>query len=106
MALKFANLMAMWRKPHYVTAGVFSPAWDLSYIPDSTLNFVTETAIESASGTQTTFTFSGTPKFVWLDGQWRRLNVGYTLNGTVVTFTDESGEIFAPRAGADIQAVV
>jgi hypothetical protein len=106
MALKFLSLLAMVRKPHYVTAQVFSSDWNLDYIPDTTLNFVIEAATETADGTITEFTFAGTPKYVMLDGQWRRENHGYTLNGTVVTFTDSTGEVFAPRSGAEIVAVV
>jgi hypothetical protein len=106
MALKFANLMAMWRKPFYATAGVFRTDEDLTWIPDTTLNFVIEASATEADGTETEFTFEGTPRFVMLDGQWRRENHGYTLNGTVVTFTDSNGEIFAPREGAEIVAVV
>lgn len=106
MALKFTNLMAMVRKPHYVTAQVFRSEEDLGWIPDTTLNFVVEASSDTADGSRTTFTFAGTPKFVMLDGQWRRENHGYTLNGTVVTFTDSSGEVFAPRANAEIVAVV
>lgn len=107
MALKFTNLMAMGRKPHYATAGVFRTDEDLSWIPDSTLNFVTEAPDETADGSITQFTFEGTPRYVLLDGQWRRQNYGYTLNGTVVTFiVDSGGEIFAPRAGAEIIAVI
>lgn len=106
MALKFTNLMAMWRKPFYATAGVFRTDEDLAFIPDVSLNFVTETPSETADGTITEFTFEGTPRYVMLDGQWRREDYGYTLNGTVVTFTDSTGEPFAPRANAEIVAVV
>lgn len=107
MALKFNSLLAMVRKPHFVTAGVFRSTDNLDYIPDSTLNFVTEAPDETADGSITQFTFEGTPRYVLLDGQWRRQNYGYTLNGTVVTFiVDSGGEIFAPRAGAEIIAVI
>lgn len=104
--LPFYSLMAMVRKPFYATVGVFSSSHDLSWIPDSTLNFVFEEPAAAADGSRTEFVFDGTPKYVMLDGQWRRPDVGYALNGATVTFLDESGTVFAPRSGADIVALV
>jgi hypothetical protein len=106
MALKFNNLSAMVRKPHYATAGIFTTDHNLAWIPDSTLNFVTQEPADAANGVRTEFVFDGTPKFVVYNGQWRFENVGYTLSGNTVTLIGAGGGTITPDTGDDIRAIV
>jgi hypothetical protein len=104
--LPFANLMAMARKPHLATCAVFSATHDLSWIPDSTLNFVVEDPLLAANGTRFEFTFGSLPKAVLYNGEWRFENAGYTRVENTITLTDENGDTLTPESGAVIQALV
>lgn len=103
--MQFNNLMAMWRKPFYVFAGVFPANTDLSWIPDAPSDFSLVSPAEAADGSRLTFTFTNVPKVALWNGVWYLENYGYTRNGFVITFTDDIGAPIAPETGAVIRAI-
>lgn len=82
----FTNLMAMWRKPLYVQAGIFAPGTDLSWIPDVNSNLVVQAPTETPDGVNATFTFNIAPKFILWNGLAQFPGVGYTANSNLATF--------------------
>lgn len=105
MPQRFNNLLAMWRKPFYAAANVFSPSTDLSWIPDAPAAFTFAIPLESADGVISAFTFENIPKVAYWNGVGYFENHGFTRTGNVISFTNEVGTIVAPEAGATIRAI-
>jgi hypothetical protein len=103
---QMANLLAMWRKPFYVAAGVFSPSVDLSWIMDAPSTTFFAVAHETADGVRTVFTFDLPPKVVFWNGVAYWTPEGFVhLAGPAISFLDEIGIVVAPEAGAHIRAI-
>lgn len=95
----FVNLFAMTRKNFYVTAGIFAPNYDLSWIPSAGTNINLQSPVETPNGINATFTFNSPPLYVIYNGLWQFNGQTYNLSGNQVVFTEP------PSTGAYILGV-
>lgn len=95
----FKVISAMQRKAYFAACGLFSPGFDLSWIP--TINNLTYVPpIETPNGSRVSFTWDTPPKSVTWNGQTLYPGTGYLASGNGATFA------VPPVTGDIIQAIL
>lgn len=106
MALKFPNLLAMFRKPYFQEVPVYPAAETLDWIPNGKSQIFVYSPAETPNGVVTQFTFTKAPIYLYYNGQVLLEGAGYHLvSALVAELLDSGGLAFAPETGAYIRAI-